>query len=87
MGKILRLFKNDPEDLVVGRLTEIANKAQNGEFQNFVFAGYMPKEDQVATAWGNADPPTCQELLSNIQIDIIAAVMEHQYGLAKRGPQ
>lgn len=73
MTKIINLFESKNDDIVT-QIEVILERAKNGEFENFLFAGQMT-DSKIGTAWANCDLPKRQELISHLQIDVITGVV------------
>jgi hypothetical protein len=76
MAKIVH-FPNKNQNMVE-QLEFILKQAKEGKLKNYAFAAELQGEEDglIATSYCNADVGTKQLLMSHIQIDIIAAVVE-----------
>lgn len=81
MAKIVKFPSKERN--VVEQLEFLLEKAKEGDIKRFVFAAELnqkelEEDDQnlVATSWVNADVGERQYLLSHLQLDIVAAVVE-----------
>lgn len=73
MAKLLR-FKTD-QDRVIDALTELLERAKQGQIKSFVFAASLNDGD-VATAWSNAELMERAYLITHLQSDITYGVIE-----------
>jgi hypothetical protein len=76
MAKIIHFPDKNNDQIAI--LEHILYEAKMGKIKNFAFAAELQGEDEgiIATAYHNADVGTKQLLISHMQIDVIAAVVE-----------
>lgn len=73
MAKLLR-FKTD-QDRVIEALTELLERAKQGQIKSFVFAANLSDGD-VATAWSNVQIMERAYLTTHLQADVTYGVIE-----------
>jgi DnaJ-class molecular chaperone len=77
MVKIKRLIPKGKVDHVEA-LRFLLEKAEKGEFDNFVFAT-KSHDGEIATSWSNTDLQQRNELISHLQMDLIIGTVEQYF--------
>jgi hypothetical protein len=78
LAKIKRLVPKGKADHIE-HLKMLLERAENGEFDNFIFAAKLKTDGEIATSWVNADMGLRQELIAHQQIDVMCGVIETNY--------